>query len=349
MTNDAARAAGTADAGAITQLVFGSLAAQTLRAAVRLRVVELIGDKQWTAADLAAELSAAPQPTTRLLRALTSLGMLREHAPGTFSVTPTGALLDPGHPSSVTSLVRMFTEPAMLRAWEHLDDSVRTGDVAFDAIFGTDFFGHLKQHPDLSAEFNTAMSQGTRRTAAALPGAVDFARFTTVMDVGGGDGTLLSAVLRAHPGLTGIVYDSAEGLAQGPETLRRHGLEERCSLVAGDFFASVPEGADLYMMKSIVHDWSDEQVVTILRHCRAALPSDGRVLIIEPVLPEVVDPRSAGFSYLSDLNMLVNVGGRERTRADFETVCRAAGLSVVSVTPLPDTAPYCAIEAAADR
>ncbi|MGA4843925.1 methyltransferase [Streptomyces sp. G45] len=347
-TDGEAHAAGdAADTRAILQFALGSLAAHTLRAAIRLRLFELIGERRRSAAELAAEVSAAPQHLTRLLRALAGLGLLREHAPGTFSATPTGALLAPGHPRALTSLVRMFTEPTMLRAWEHLDDSVRTGDVAFDSIFGTDFFGHLRQHPELSAEFNKAMSQGTRRAAAVLPGTVDFTRFGTVMDVGGGDGTLLSAVLREHPGLKGIVYDTEEGLAQAPGTLQEHGLEERCSLVTGDFFASVPEGADLYMMKSIVHDWSDDQVVTILGHCRAALPSGGRVLIIEPVLPEVVDPEAPALTYLSDLNMLVNVGGRERTRADFEAVCRAAGLALTSVTPLPGLAPVCAIEAAA--
>ncbi|GHC78297.1 methyltransferase [Streptomyces flavofungini] len=347
MTNDEARATTPADARLVIEYAFGGLAAQVLRATLRLRVVELIGDKEMTADDVAARADAAPQSMSRLLRALAGLGLLEERAAGTFAVTPAGALLDPASPGSLASIARMFTEPMMLRGWEQLDDSVRTGDVAFDKVFGTDFFGHLKQHPDLSAEFNAAMSQGTRQTAAALPGAVDFGRFKTVMDIGGGDGTLLSAVLREHPAVTGVIYDTEEGLAQAPDTLSRDGLADRCSLVAGDFFRSVPEGADLHMMKSIVHDWSDDQVVTILSHCRAVLPPGGRVLIVEPVLTEVVDPATAGRIYLSDLNMLVNVGGRERTRAEFEEVCRRAGLTVTSVTPLPQAPPFHAIEAEA--
>ncbi|MEU5951178.1 methyltransferase [Streptomyces sp. NPDC047525] len=329
----------------VAQLVFGSLAAQTVRAAVRLRVMELIGDKERSAAEVAADAGARTQPMTRLLRALASLGLLREHTAGSFSLTPAGATLDPGRPGSLTSLVRMFTEPTMLRAWEHLDDSVRTGEVAFDAIFGKDFFSHLKEFPDLSAEFNAAMSQASRATAAALPHAFDFGRFTTVTDVGGGDGTLLSAVLREHPTLAGVIYDTEEGLAQAPTTLERQGLTARCSLAAGDFFRSVPGGADVYLLKSIVHDWSDEQAVTILTHCREVLPPAGRVLIVEPVLPEVVDAKAAGLTYLTDLNMMVNVGGRERTRADFDEVCRKAGLSLTSVTPLEQADPFCLIEA----
>ncbi|MFD0413475.1 methyltransferase [Streptomyces sp. NPDC127108] len=345
MTNDEARETTPDDARLVIEYAFGGVAAQTMRAALRLGVVELIGDKEMAADDVAAEAAAAPQSMARLLRALASMGLLEERAAGTFAVTPAGALLDPARPGSLASIARMFTDPMMLRGWEQLDESVRTGDVAFDKVFGTDFFGHLKQHPDLSAEFNTAMSQGTRQTAAALPGAVDFGRFKTVMDIGGGDGTLLGAVLREHPAVNGVIYDTEEGLAQAPATLSRDGLTDRCSLVVGDFFRSVPEGADLHMMKSIVHDWSDDQVVTILSHCRAALPPGGRVLIVEPVLSEIVDPATAGRIYLSDLNMLVNVGGRERTRAEFEEVCRRAGLAVTSVTPLPQAPPFHAIEA----
>ena len=345
----------TADRDQIVRIAFGSMAAQTLRAAVRLRVMELIGDSPRPATEVAAEAGAEPLPMTRLLRALSGLGLLKENPPGSFSATAAGALLDPTHPDSLTSFVRMFTEPAIVRAWEHLDDSVRTGEIAFDTVFGTDFFSHLAEHPELSREFNAAMSQVVEETAAVLPRAFDFGSFTRITDVGGGDGTLLAHVLDAHPGLTGVVFDTAEGLAQAPTTLARRGLQERCTVSAGDFFRAVPEGSDLYMMKSILHDWTDEQAVTILRHCRDVLPPNGRVLIVEPVLAEVVDAdvRSAvtdgGVTYLSDLNMLVNVGGRERTRKDFEDVCHRAGLSMTAVTPLPEAAPFSLIEAVAVR
>ncbi len=240
----------------------------------------------------------------------------------------------------------MFTDPALVRAWEHLDDSVRTGEVAFDTVFGTDFFSHLGRHPELSAEFNAAMSQAVAGTAAVLPHAFDFGRFRHVTDVGGGEGTLLAGVLAAHPHLTGAVFDTAEGLARAPETIERHGLGGRCAPVAGDFFRSVPEGSDLYLVKSVLHDWPDERTVTILRHCRAVLPPGGTVLIVEPVLPETVRAGSAG-TYLSDLNMLVNLGGRERTREEFAELCRSAGLALTSVTPLAEAAPYSLIEAVA--
>ncbi|APU38503.1 MULTISPECIES: methyltransferase [unclassified Streptomyces] len=347
MTNTKDRAAQTA-AGRelIARLTFGSMAAHTLRAAARLEVARLIGDRPGTAAQVAAAAGTAHQPMTRLLRALTALGLLTQHTPDTFSLTPAGALLDPAHPDSLTSFVRTFTDPAIVRAWEHLDHSVRTGDTTFDSVFGTDFFSHLARHPELSADFNTAMSQATSETAAVLPRAFDFSRSTSVTDVGGGNGTLLAAVLDAHPHLTGVVFDTADGLADAAGTLARHGLRDRCSLTAGDFFQSVPHGSDVYLVKSILHDWTDAQAVTILRHCRQALPPAGTVLIVEPVLPEAVGAQDEG-TYLSDLNMMVNVGGRERTRADFEEVCRRAALRVTSVTPLAGAAPYSLIEAVA--
>ncbi|MFF3019422.1 methyltransferase [Streptomyces sp. NPDC057939] len=330
----------------VVRLAFGSMAAHTLRAAVRLDVVELIGDGPCAAAEVAARAGTVHQPMTRLLRALAALGLLAEHTPDTFSVTPAGALLGTGHPDSLVSFVRMFTDPAIVGAWEHLDSSVRTGETAFDSVFGTDFFSHLARHPALSADFNAAMSQVASETAAALPRAYDFSRFASVTDVGGGSGTLLAAVLEAHPMLAGVVFDTVDGIAQAAETLTRHGLEERCSLMAGDFFQSVPQGSDVYLVKSVLHDWTDAQAVTILRHCREVLPPGGVVLIVEPVLPEVVGTQDAG-TYLSDLNMMVNVGGRERTRADFEELCRRAALRVTSITPLAEAAPYHLIEAVA--
>ncbi|MFF5447200.1 methyltransferase [Streptomyces sp. NPDC012888] len=352
MDTAAAREA-MAGRGLIVRLAFGSMASQTLRAAVRLGVFDLLGDGRRSAVDVAADAGTEHQPMTRLLRALAGLGLLEEHEPGAFSVTSAGALLGSGRPDSLASFVRVFTDPAVVRAWDGLDVSVRTGGIAFDSVFGTDFFSHLGRHPELSADFNAAMSQASEETAAVLPHAYDFGRFRSVTDVGGGDGSVLARVLAAHPALTGVVHDTEDGLAQAPKTLDRHGVADRCSLAAGDFFRAVPGGSDLYLVKSVLHDWSDDRAVTILGHCREVLPPGGRVLIVEPVLPEVVGTGAAGHAadggttYLSDLNMLVNLGGRERTRKDFEEVCRRAGLSVVSVTPLEEAPPFYLIEAVA--
>ncbi|MGK5551448.1 methyltransferase [Actinomadura kijaniata] len=331
--------------GTMVGLVFGSMAAQAVAAAARLGLADLVGDGERTAAELARELGTHEQATLRLLRALAALGLLAEREPGRFALTLPGALLRTDRPDSVDSFVRMFTDPAMLRAWERLDHSVRTGRTAFDEVFGKDFFAHLKENPELSARFNASMSQGTRATAAALPGYYDFGRFRTVVDVGGGDGTLLAAILAAHPSLRGILFDSPEGLAQADRTLRDRGVADRCALETGDFFAAVPPGGDLYLLKSVIHDWDDERAATILRHCRKVIPDGGRLLIVEPVLPPAVDPSVPALTYLSDLNMLVNVGGRERTHADFTALCERAGFILTEATPLPPQNAFHVIEA----
>ncbi|MDT0346334.1 methyltransferase [Streptomyces litchfieldiae] len=337
--------------GRVIQLAFGTMAAQTLRAAVELGIVELIGDGERTAGDVARGCGTQPVATLRLLRALASLGLLAQTGPDTFAVTSAGGLLDGRRPDSVAAFVRVLTNPVMTRGWERLADSVRTGERSFDAVFGTDFFDYLRQRPELSAEFNTAMSQGAWAVARVLPTAYDFGPFSTVVDVGGGDGTLLTAVLRAHPHLRGIVYDTAEGLAQAKDTFERAGVADRAETVIGDFFASVPSGGDLYLLKSVIHDWNDEQSTGILRRCAEALPAHGRVLIVDELLPERADAAGAGplelsDLHLSDLNMLVTIGGRERTREDFTGLCHAAGLATPVVTPLPPPFAFALVEAA---
>ncbi|MFC7327925.1 methyltransferase [Marinactinospora rubrisoli] len=331
--------------GDVFRMASGFMAAQVAGSAARLRVMDRIGDGERTAEALAAECGTDAQAMLRLLRAMAALGLLAENAPGRFSPTVAGSLLRTDLPGSVHAFVLMLTDPALTRAWEHLEVSIRTGRTAFDGVFGTDFFSYLGEDAELSARFNTAMSDTTRATAAALPEYCDFGRFRTVVDVGGGDGTLLAQVLSAHPALRGIVFDTHEGLAQTEETLRRAGVGERCSLASGDFFAAVPGGGDLYLLKSVLHDWDDERAVTILGNCRRVIPGHGRLLIIEPVLPATVDASVPAILYLNDLNMLVNLGGRERTRAEFAALCERAGFTLASVTPLWPPHEFSLIEA----
>ncbi|MFH8349027.1 methyltransferase [Streptomyces sp. NPDC018045] len=333
--------------GTVTRLLFGQLATYAVGTAVRMGVLDRIGDGTRTAADVAAACGTHPQAMLRLLRALASLDLLIEHEAGVFEATAAGALLRGDTPDSMAALARIFSEPIMTRARERMEDSVRSGAPAFDLIFGTDFFSHLKGEPELSEVFNTAMGQGTRIAAQDVPPHYDFGRFTTIVDVGGGDGTLLAAILRAHPAPRGMIYDTAEGHAQAAAKLAAEGVADRVTLETGDFFAAAPPGGDLYLLKSVIHDWNDEQCVRILGHIRQVLPADGRLLIIEPVLTDTVQPGASALPYMSDLNMLVNVGGRERTRADFEDLCARTGFKITGLTPLPAPDPYVLIEAAA--
>ncbi|RCV52073.1 methyltransferase [Marinitenerispora sediminis] len=332
--------------GTVFHLACGFMAAQAVASAARLRVMDRIGDGEMTADALAEECGADAQAMLRLLRALAALDLLAESGPGRFSLAAGGSLLRADRPGSLHAFVLMLTDPALTRAWEHLEESVRTGRPAFDGVFGTDFFTYVGENPELSARFNTAMSDITRATAEGLPEQYDFGRFRAVVDVGGGDGTLLAGILRAYPALRGTVFDTREGLAQAEETLRRAGVGERCSVESGDFFAAVPGGGDLYLLKSVLHDWDDDRAASILGHCRRAVPDHGRLLIIEPVLPATVDSSVPPLMYLNDLNMLVNLGGRERTRAEFTDLCARAGFTLTSVRPLWPPNEFSLIEAA---
>lgn len=347
MQKQTAAADETTDTGrrVILELAFGQRAAHTLAAAVRLDVAGKLGDRELSCQDLAAALDAHPDATTRLMRALAALGLAAETAPDHFHMTSAGLLLDPGRRDSLASFVKMFLDPTMVASWDRLDDSVRTGRAAFDDIFGTDFFAHVAKMPELVRLFNESMRQGTRQTAEALAQHYDFSPFQMVADLGGGDGTLLSHVLQAQPQLSGLLFDTAEGLQRAEQTLSAAEVAERCTIVTGDFFVEVPTGPDVYMVKSVMHDWDDDRAATILANVRSVIPEHGRLLFIEAVLPDFIDASKPPWMYLTDLNVLVNIGGRERTRADFERLCARTGFEVSTVIPLPPPAPFSLVEA----
>jgi len=243
------------------------------------------------------------------------------------------------------AFVRMFGDPTMLAAWRELEGAVRTGDAAFDKVYGTSFFDHLSANPEVSELFNSAMRQGTTLAAQQLPHQYDFGHFRTIADIGGGDGTLLAGLLQAHPRVRGILFDTATGIAEADRTLRDAGVGERCAILEGDFLTAAPEGAELYLLKSVIQDWDDDRAATILAHIRRVIPDDGRLLIIDPVLPEVVDGSLPSTTYLGGLNMLVNTGGRARTRADFEQLCVRTGFTLQTVTRLPAPVTISVLEA----
>ncbi|XVV00697.1 methyltransferase [Actinosynnema sp. CA-248983] len=328
----------------VVNLIFGSMSAQVVAACVKLGIPDALDNGERSVEEVAAACGTPTDTMHRLLRAATALGLVIEPGPRNYALTEVGAMLRSTGPGSLSAFARVFTDPVMLTAWHRLDEAVRTGHTTFEQAFGAEFFDHLKTEPELAAAFNTAMSQGTHMAATVLPGAYDFSRFATIADVGGGDGTLLAAILGRHDGPRGVLFDTAEGSAQARDVLATAGLADRCEIRTGDFFDSVPTGADAIVLKSVLHDWNDERATTILRNCREALPDDGRLLVVEPVLPEAVADAAAPVIYLSDLNMLVNLGGRERTREEFEALLRGAGFAVQDVVPLPPSG-FCLIEA----
>jgi len=332
----------------LQQLIFGFFPSAVLSVAVRLRIPDLVADGAKSSEQLAAATSTHEPSLFRLLRALAYLGILEATEPKRFGLTDLGALLRSDVPDSMWATTQLFCGEGVWRSWGDLMAGVQTGKPSFERGIGLDPFAEFAENAEASKNFNQAMSEGTRREAPAIIESYDFSQFRTLVDVGGGDGTLLAAILAATPGLQGMVFDTPAGLAEAHIRLADAGVDDRCQLADGDFFESVPHGADAYIMKSVIHDWDDERCVTILQNCRRAMDAGGKVLIVEPVLPPVVKPSFARLGVvMSDLNMLLNTGGRERTEDEFASLLRSAGLELNAVVRLPKPSTTNIIESAA--
>jgi O-methyltransferase domain/Dimerisation domain len=313
----------------LVEMAFGAMAAKIVCAAAELGIPERLADGPVASAELAARAGCDAASLRRLMCALAGLGVVAQHDGDRFALTDLGNRLRPGAPDSNHALVTMLCGTEDWRSWDELAAAVRSGERAWDRAHGMPVFDYYARHPGASARFNAAMAEHTREAAPALVARADLSRFETVMDVGGGDGTLMAAILRAHPRLEGAVFDVSAGLDSAGATLAAAGVAERCRLVAGDVFASVPPGADAYVLKQVLHDWDDERAGAILRACRAAMGPGARLLVLERTAPELAGPGDAPTLVL-DILMLVVTGGRERTEAEFRDLLEAAALAPVS-------------------
>lgn len=315
----------------LVDVAWGYMPARIIAAAAELDIADQLAEGPRTTDELAGATGAHPPTLRRLLRALVALGVLAQADPDRFELTELGGHLRSDAPDSVGSIVRFLCSPGPWQAWGDVMTSLRTGETAFDRLFGMQAFEYLAQHPDEAAVFNAAQAQHTRETAAGLIAGYDFSRFGTVADLGGGSGMFLARLLQAEPALRGVLFDIPSGVTAAPSVLEEAGVADRCEVVTGSFFESVPAGADAYVMKMVLHDWDDEQVVAILRNCRAVLPDEGRVLVVERLVPEMITPDDTR-TLLADLLMLVLTGGRERTEAEYRDLLTEAGFALLGVT-----------------
>jgi hypothetical protein len=313
----------------LLRLVSGFHVAQAIHAAVELGVPDLLADGERTSDDLAEASGADPATLYRLLRALASLGVLHEAEGRHFSLTPLGQPLRSDVPGSVRGWARLVGREYVWRSWGNLANAVRNGENSFRALYGADVFEWRAEHPEESAIFDEAMRSLTAPQAEAVLAAYDFSRFGIIVDVGGGNGTLLASLLAAHPAVRGILFDQAHVVTGGESVLQAAGVADRCEIVAGSFFEDVPEGGDAYVLKSIIHDWEDEEAIAILRACRAAMGPEAVVLLIERHLG---GPNENPAAKLSDLNMLVMPGGRERSDEEYAALFEQAGMRSASTT-----------------
>jgi SAM-dependent methyltransferase len=313
---------------------------QAVAAAARLGIADRLASGPKSPDDVASLVGANAGAMRRLMRALASVGVLAPADGGRYGLTPVGERLRSDRPDTFRDMFIAETDQVHWQSWGHMAEAVRTGAPRPQAVFGAPAFDYYAKNPAEGEQFGRAMQNVSRFVARGVLETYDFSAARTVLDVGGGNGSMVLAILARYPKLSGIVFDLPyiEGLAT--ESIRAAGAADRCRFEAGDFFERVPSGADLHVLKFILHDWNDEESIRLLKSCRAAIAPDGRVLIIETLVPEEIRP---DFVHLMDLNMLVMTGGLERTAREYGTLLERSGFRVTRVLPTPG--PFSLVEA----
>ncbi len=323
----------------LTRLILSVWAPRSIHAAAELGIPDLLANGPRRSDELAQAAGAHPGALYRLMRALVALELCSQTEDGAFDLTPMGHCLRSDSPDSARSWALLMGGRYASRGWERLADCVRTGQPAPKLLGEKDAFEAMAADPEMAAIFYQAMLETTRQAAAALIEAYDFSGVRSLVDIGGGYGALLAAILAAYPDMRGKVFDLPHCQDGATRLLEESGVGGRAEFVAGDFFESTPAGADVYILKSVIHDWDDDRGLKIFRNCRAAMNNGSRLLVIEPIVPEHVGSSSRdGVIIGSDLNMLVMTGGRERTEAEFNALLEEAGLRVARIVTAPPTA-----------
>jgi hypothetical protein len=305
------------------RVVTGFAPAMAVSVIARLGIPDLLADGPRSATSLAVESGAEEVFLRRVLRYLASEGILSEEG-GEFGLNGASKWLRTGIPGSLSPRAAFAGGPTNWAVWGKMLEAVKAGRSAMEIAFGQGLFEYLGQNPAAAAEFNNFMVDQTRASVGAILKAYPFDSTRVLADIGGGQGALVAGVLKNYPDITGILFDLPQVIAAGAAAVHAAGMQDRCKTVAGNFFEEVPQGADTYALKFILHDWPDERCVSILKNCRRAMPEEGRVLIIEHVRPDKASPHIANFM---DMQMLViTSGGRERTVAEFQSLLAAAGL-----------------------
>lgn len=307
----------------LRELITGYWAAQAVSVAASLGLADLMAAGPRTGDELASQTGTDRASLFRLLRALTSVGVFRHSQDGRFELTPLSHCLRTDCPGSLRDYAMFFGDERQWRGWSALAHSVRTGETGYEHAHGVGLYNFLAQDPAAAAVFDRAMAGSVAHTASAVATAYDFSRFECLVDVGGGDASLMASVLHAHPRLRGVVVEQAGAAGRAHTRLRREGLEERCEVVVGDFFEALPGGGDAYLLSRVVHVFGDEAAIQLLGNCRERVPDHGVLLLVERVLPPANTPF---FGMLGDLNMLALTGGAERTEAEYRGLLEASGL-----------------------
>lgn len=319
----------------LRRMAGGCSTTQVLHTAARLGIADRLGDRRQSSAKLAHTLKVNPQALYRFMRMMVTLKLLDQMGDDSFKLSALGQLLRSDHPEALHERV-LYIGQIIYPSADAMLHAVRTGRPAFDRALGVPFFDYLARRPELSAYFNRQMSLNFAERLPGLMAAYEFSGAGTVVDVGGGDGALLVAILRAKPRARGVLFDSPIVIAEAEKRLSKANVSNRCRTVAGNFFRDpVPWGGDVYVLSNIIHDWNDARSLRILKRCRAAIRPTGKLLVIEEIMPRrVVDaPATVGV----DFSMLLLTGGQERTRAQYRELLGRAGFRLAKVIPFAPT------------
>ena len=318
----------------LVQMATAHWVSHILYVAAKLSVADHLATGPRRADELAEATKTHPPSLGRFMRTLAHLGLVTEDGTGGFALTPLGEALKTGAQGTARSAILTLASPWITGGWERLLESVQTGRPGLEQALGMPIFDWLARHPAEASLFSETMVSFHGAEPAAVAAAYDFSSTNTVVDVGGATGNLLAAILDTHSGCRGVLYDLPHVVRDAPKLIQAHGLADRVTIESGSFFERVPEGGDAYLLSHIIHDWTEDQCLTILGHCRRAMRPSSRVLIIEMVLPAGNVPHPGK---MLDMMMLVGPGGQERTEPEYRTLLNKAGLRLTRVVPT-DTA-----------
>ena len=311
---------------ALARMMSGYAVSQLIYVAAKLGIADLLRNGPLPIDELAASTRAHRASLLRVMRGLAAVGWFKESSGKSFELTPLGQYLRTDVPESVAPMA-LFSQDSYA-AWGDLLYAVETGEPAFTHVFGMHRYQYLEQHPDAAARFNAAMALLSAQLRRAVVATYDFSRFKTAVDVGGGQGGLLIEILRANPAVHGTLFDTASVANGLSEQFAEH-FAEQFEVVAGNFFDSVPSGGDLYLLAHVIHNWNDDDSTRILKNCRDAMTDDGTLLIIEMIMPDECGPAPANYPLvMTDLQMFVMTGGRERTETEFRALLESAGFEL---------------------
>lgn len=314
-------------------LISGYRVSQALYVATRLGIPDLLADGPREIDALARATESHAPSLRRVLLALVAAGLFDKVGPNRIALTPVASTLRADVPGSRRAAVLFLLNESHWRPWGHLLHTVRTGENSFAHAHGAGLFDYLADHPEEARLFNAGMAGNSPAHARLIAASYEFSRMKRVVDVAGGRGRLLATILQENAGLRGILFDLPHVIEDARQLIGEAGVADRCAFVGGDFFADVPEGGDAYILRNIIHDWDDDRAVAILSSCRHAMAEEARLILVERYVPD--DPREApGVFINADLEMLVNVGGRERTTEEYAALLARGGLRLTRTISL---------------